>query len=104
MVWFSSKSALRLLDMTKDEPTYCGVPSDVLKSSQHSHGQHFSKFVYNHIPDIQGLIFSSRFTETDCIALYDNRTIGQLSVDKSIRLNQPVLALELISKNIKVNP
>ena len=44
-IWFSSTESLNLLDLTNGEPSFYGVPSDVIKSSEHSHGQYFSRFI-----------------------------------------------------------
>lgn len=67
---FFSESMLDLLDLTRGRASRYGVPTNVIRSTDHSHGQHFSKFVYENMPEIDGFIYSSRFTEHDCVALF----------------------------------
>ena len=103
-VRFSSDGAnlLKLLDLTKGKATCYGVPTDVIRSSDHTEGQHFSQFVYENMHDIDGFIYSSRFTEQDCVALYHNRVINKLHSDKQFELQQSSVSIALSSKNIEV--
>lgn len=101
-VWFSSKESLNLLDLSNGEPSFFGVPSDVIKSSEHSHGQYFSRFIYDQMDDVHGFIYSSRFTETECVALFYDRTIKLLMVDDRFKLNKPLLTHELARMSIDV--
>ena len=93
---------LKLLDLTKGKATCYGVPTDVIRSSDHTEGQHFSQFVYENMQDVDGFIYSSRFTEEDCVALYHNRVINKLHSDKKFKLKQSSVSIALSSKNIEV--
>ena len=93
---------LKLLDLTKGKATCYGVPTDVIRSSDHTEGQHFSQFVYENMPDVDGFIYSSRFTEQDCVALYHNRVINKLHSDKKFKLKQSSVSIALSSQNIEV--
>ena len=101
-VWFSSNNHLKLLDLSNGEASFYGVPSDVTKSSEHSHGQHFSRFIYDQMYDVHGIIYSSRFTETECVALFYDRTIKHLGVNKIFKLNSSLLTHQLVHMRIKV--
>ena len=103
-IMFSSDGTnlLKLLDLTKGKATCYGVPTDVIRSSDHTEGQHFSQFVYENMHDIDGFIYSSRFTEEDCVALYHNRVIDKLHSDKQFELEQSSVSIALSSKNIEV--
>lgn len=100
-IWFSSNEPLNLIDLRNGEPTYFGVPTDVHKSSEHSHGQYFSQFIYKHL-SVMGFIYPSRFTESDCIALFFDRSIRHITVSRIIRLNKPVLTSALSTMNVVV--
>ena len=102
IVQLSSESMVNLLDLTSGRSTRYGVPTDVIRSSDHSHGQHFSKFVYENMPEIDGFIYSSRFTEHDCVALFHDRAIPKLSVQTPIALDKNMLSLPMLSQNIAV--
>ena len=99
---FLSKSMVNLPDLTSGRSTRYGVPTDVIRSSNHSHGQHFSKFVYENVPEIDGFIYSSSFTEHDCVALFHDRAVPKLVAQTSISLNKNLLTLPMLGQNITV--
>ena len=49
-----------------------------------------------------GFIYSSRFTEEDCVALYHNRVISKLHSDKQFELEKSSVSIALSSTNIEV--
>lgn len=104
MVSFSSKvsESLNLLNLTQGNATCYGVPTDVIRSSYHSEGQYFSKFVSENMPYIDGFVYASRFTEEDCLALYYNRAISKLSASIPVQLNKDIVKFAMLSKNIEV--
>lgn len=77
---FSSAAgqALQLLDLTNGNATRFGVPTDVTRYSTHTDGQYFSQFVHAEMPDVDGILYASRFTESLCVAVYD-RAIAKLT-------------------------
>lgn len=99
---FFSESMLDLLDLNRGRASRYGVPTNVIRSTDHSNGQHFSQFVYENMPEIDGFIYSSRFTEHDCVALFFDRAIPKLIVRTIIALDKKVLSLPMLSQNIKV--
>lgn len=101
---FSSKSneKLNLLDLTNGRATCFGVPTDVIRSSDHKEGQHFSQFVYENMSEVEGFIYSSRYTEEKCVALYYDRAIAKLNVFTQFRLSRTSTTIAMLSKNIQV--
>ena len=99
---FLSESMINLLDLTRRRASRYGVPTNVIRSSDHSHGQHFSKFVYENMPEIDGFIYSSRFTEHDCVALFHDRAVPKLIVRNPIALDKNMLSLPMLGQNITV--
>lgn len=74
-----TSQGLNLLDLTQGKATCYGVPTDVMRSSQHSEGQNFSQFVFDNMSDVDGFIYTSRFTEGRCVALYYSKVIAKLT-------------------------
>lgn len=93
---------LSLLDLTKGKATCYGVPTDVIRSSQHTEGQLFSQFVFDHMPGIDGFLYSSRFSEDDCVALYHERSIPKITEQSTLKLEKNMLSVPMLSKNILV--
>jgi len=95
-------STLTLLDMTSGNTTRCGVPTDVIHSSNHKSGQFFSEFVYTNMPNVDGLLYSSRFTEALCVAVYDRAIPDLVSPTSPILLSRGILAPVLGPWNVQV--
>ena len=104
VVSFSTKQSqkLNLLDLTQGKATCYGVPTDVIRSSDHIEGQHFSQFVFENMPNIAGFIYSSRFTEEECIALFHSKVITKLNATIPVPLNMELVKFAMVSKNVKV--
>ena len=64
--------ALALLDLTGANASKSGVPTDVLHHSKHDAGQHFAEFVRSEMPDIDGILYESRFTRYTAVAVFDH--------------------------------
>ncbi|MBO6727785.1 MAG: RES family NAD+ phosphorylase [Rhizobiaceae bacterium] len=101
---FSTRSgqSLDLLDLTGGNAVRYGVPTDVIRYSHHQAGQHFSEFVYSEMPDIDGLLYTSRFTETLCVAVYDRAIAKLTSPGAALKLNKAILAPVLAPWNVQV--
>lgn len=98
----SSIQTLTLLDLTDGNAVRYGVPTDVIRYSVHTDGQHFSEFVYANMPVVDGLLYRSRLTERHCIAIYDRGCV-QLRVDWGPQpLTRALLAPALASWNVVV--
>ena len=96
------EAAITLADLTNGNAARYGVPTDVIRYSDHAAGQHFSEFVHSHMPDVDGILYRSRLAERLCITIYD-RAIGKLSSPTSaLPLTRARLAPTLGSWNIRV--
>lgn len=73
----ASTAPLRLLDLTGLGPTQLGVKTDALLARDQKAGRAFSAEVYDQVPTLDGLIYTSRHSRQDCIAVYD-RGVGKL--------------------------
>lgn len=93
---------LRLLDLCDGNAARHSVPTDVIRYSKHTDGQHFSEFVYTNRPDIDGFLYGSRFTEIRCIAVYDRAIVKLTSPGAPLALSARVLAPTLSPWNIQV--
>ncbi|MCY4153470.1 MAG: RES domain-containing protein [Aestuariivita sp.] len=60
---------LTLLDLTSGNAIRSGVPTDVIRYSNHTDGQHFSEFIYHQMPYIDRFLYSSRFTKNTCVGI-----------------------------------
>lgn len=102
-VVFSNKhdQELNLLDLTNGNATCYGVPTDVIRSSDHTEGQHFSHFVYSNMANVDGFIYSSRFTTEECVALYYDRAVSKLNATIPVRLKKSLVEITMASKNIR---
>nr|WP_234417199.1 RES domain-containing protein [Loktanella sp. Alg231-35] len=98
----ASGNALTLLDLTSGNAARFGVPSDVLRYSNHKSGQFFSEFVYAQMPDVDGILYTSRFTEALCVAIYDRGISKLTSGPGSTRLTRRLLAPVMAPWNVQV--
>lgn len=75
-----------------------------MRSSNHNEGQRLSEFVYRHMPHVDGFLYSSRFTDAVCVAIYRRRrTVEKLVSDAMPQaLTKPLLTHVLGPWNINV--
>ena len=98
----ASSRPLKLLDLTGAAAFELGIDTDTKGARAHAAGQALSSALYEHIPDLDGLLFSSRLTTGRCVAIYD-RALGDLSGRPPVGLIQSAqLLTELKRLNIVV--
>lgn len=54
------------------------------------------------MPDVDGIVFASRFTEEECLALYYNRARIKLSSSEPVPLTKDIVKYAMLSKNVQV--
>ncbi len=54
------------------------------------------------MPEIDGFIYPSRYTEEECVALYYDRVMTRLSSTVPMQLNSNLVKYAMLSKNIIV--
>ena len=96
-----AEQTLTVLDLTDGNASRHGVPSDVLSYSNHTDGQHFASFVHAYLPNVDGLLYGSRFTQRRCIAVFD-RGIHRLTHRALLPLNRRLLGPALKDWNFDV--
>ena len=62
---------LALLNLTGTNAVRSGIPNDVLRYSKHDDGQHFAEYVHDHMPDVHGILYESRFTRQESVAVFE---------------------------------
>jgi hypothetical protein len=60
---------LRAVDLTGDGVVALGVPTDVVRSRAHGAGRAFGAALFGGFPELEAIVFSSRFTERRVIAV-----------------------------------
>lgn len=93
---------LLLLDLSNGNAIRSGVPTDVIRHSNHEDGRHFSEFVHRQMPYIDGFLYSSRFTNIACVGIYLRAVHKLTSGGKPLALTKPVLGAVLAPWNVAV--
>ena len=65
------RARITLLDLTNQNARRYGVPTDVLRHSEHDDGQDFAELVYDHLSAADGILYPSRFTGRRCVAVFE---------------------------------
>ena len=87
--------------VASDQNAMYGVPTDVNRARTQTDGQHFAEFVHANMPTVDGVLYQSRFTAHDCLAVFD-RGIRRLQVDRLVSVDRDLVANALESWNVKV--
>ncbi|WP_438830627.1 RES family NAD+ phosphorylase [Edaphosphingomonas haloaromaticamans] len=67
---------LKLLDLRTSGASRLGVPTDAVRGRAQQAGRRFSQHLYD-ATDFDGIVYMSRITNAECIAIYD-RAISKL--------------------------
>lgn len=67
----SSSRALALLDLRGAAAYEAGIDTDASRARAHTSGQALSEAIHADMTDIDGILFNSRLTAGDCVAIYD---------------------------------
>ncbi len=71
VVLFQSQQDLNLVDLREDGPVRIGAPPDVVHDSNHHEGRLLSTAFYTLQKNVDGFLYSSRFTGEQCYAIFD---------------------------------
>lgn len=66
-----SGEPMNLVDLRRDNLMRAALRPNVIHDQDHTQGQMLSDFVYHHLPDVDGILYPSWFTQEDCVALYE---------------------------------
>jgi hypothetical protein len=86
----SSSRELVLLDLRGAAAYEAGIDTDASRARAHTSGQALSEAVHADMTDIDGILFNSRLTTGDCVAIYD-RAFSALSGAPPVALLQATL-------------
>ncbi|HTN96464.1 MAG TPA: RES family NAD+ phosphorylase [Nordella sp.] len=103
--WFacevSTKSALTMIDLRASGLLKLGVTTDATHAKRQDDGRRLSQNLYHNF-NIDGLLYSSRLTGEDCLAIYD-RAIAKLKAGKAVNVSRlPTFLPALTSLNVTV--
>ena len=88
IVSIRSEEPLALIDLREDGPVRIGAPTAVAHDTNHAAGRALSAAVHGGVAEADGFIYLSRFTNDDCVGVFD-RAFGKLrviDVDELVRL------------------
>lgn len=102
MTSIGSRRELALLDLRGAAVYEVGVDTDTGRARAHEAGQTLSEAVHADMSRVDGILFNSRLTTGDCLAVYD-RAFSALSSSPPIALVQAaLLPAELVRLGITV--
>jgi len=78
---------LHILNLTGNNPLSVGIPSAVLRNTNHRSGRAFARNLYNHRPDIDAVLYPSRFNTALCIAVFD-RAVSKIEAISKVQLDR----------------
>lgn len=67
----SSRRDLVLLDLRGAAAYEAGINTDASRARNHTSGQSLSEAVHAQMKDVEGIVFDSRLTSGQCVAIYD---------------------------------
>jgi hypothetical protein len=84
-VYFSSKEPLRLLNLTGAGTIAFGIPTDIVRSRNQAKSRQLSRAIHRNPSGIDGILYASRLTTGQCLALYD-RALAKLTIEQEMPL------------------
>lgn len=75
-----SLTPLKLLDLRTSGATRLGVPTNAVRGRAQQSGRRFSQHLYD-TTDVDGIVYMSRITNVECIAIYDRAAEPKLDPD-----------------------
>lgn len=74
----STSAPLRLLDLRTSGASRLGIPTDTVRGRAQQAGRKFSQQLYD-TTDFDGIVYMSRITNAECVAVYDRAVASSLS-------------------------
>jgi len=98
----SSSRELALLDLRGAAAYEVGIDTDANRARAHTSGQTLSEAVHADMTDIDGVLFNSRLTTGDCVAIYDRAFSTLWGTPPAALLSATLLPAELTRLRITV--
>lgn len=99
----STRATLNLLDLRKGGAFRLGVKTDAIGARNHQEGQAFAERLHDDFPKIDGILYPSRMTGCDCVAVFDRAIEGKLAATPAVDLAK-VSALRAALNALAVTP
>jgi hypothetical protein len=80
-----SAEPLNLLDLRTTGLLRLGISTDIARAKNQDEARQFSQIVYDET-DLQGILYRSRLTGEDCVAVYDRAVTGKLTAGPVVDL------------------
>lgn len=87
---------LNLLDLRTLGAVQLGIDTDATGAKAHAKGQEFSEELYSRFIDVDGILFLSRLTKSECVAVYD-RAFSKLIATQTEELKRVVRVPDALS-------
>ena len=75
-----ARAPLKLLDLRTSGATRLGIPTDAVRGRSQQAGRRISPQLYD-TTDFDGIVYMSRITNAECIAIYDRAVSAKLDSD-----------------------
>ncbi|MXN64792.1 RES domain-containing protein [Stappia sp. GBMRC 2046] len=82
----STTDSLNLLDLRTVGALRLGLDTDAVGSKSHKESRQFSSELHDKFPNIDGILYRSRLTGRDCIAVYEHAIKPNLTSGEAVRL------------------
>lgn len=79
----TSLAPLKLLDLRASGASRLGVPTNAVRGRAQQSGRRFSQELYD-TTDFDGIVYMSRITNAECVAIYDRATRSKLDPTCSV--------------------
>jgi len=80
-----SAKPLNLLDLRTTGLLRLGISTDIARAKNQDEARQFSQIVYDET-DLEGILYRSRLTGEDCVAVYDRAVTGKLTAGPVVDL------------------
>lgn len=90
----STLAPLRFVDLRTSGASRLGIPTDAVRGRAQAAGRRFSQELYDST-DFDGIVYMSRITNAECVAVYDRAVTAKL--DRSCQIEKLIQHTNLIS-------
>lgn len=79
-----ARAPLKLLDLRTSGASQLGIPTDAVRGRAQQAGRKFSQQIYD-TTDFDGIVYASRITNAECVAIYDRAADAKLDAACPVR-------------------
>ena len=98
LISLTTREDLIVLDLTGDAAVRYGVPNAVIRSADHRSGRAFARRVLESLPEIEAILYPSRFVDGGyCIAVFE-KAIRKLSANAGKTLDNDPRTAKALSR------